>query len=93
MAAGVPVIATPVGAIPDVLADGTHGLLVPPHDGKAIASALATLAADRERISWMSRACRRRIRAAFSIERVAGEFAEIYAALAHRGVVGFAEPD
>jgi glycosyltransferase involved in cell wall biosynthesis len=81
MAAGVPVIATPVGAIPDVVADGIHGFLVPPRDGKAIAEALAVLAGDRERLSWMSRACRRRIRAAFSIERVAAEFGMHYAQL------------
>ena len=93
MAAGVPVIATPVGAIPDVLADGTHGLLVPARDAKAIARALATLGADRERLSWMSRACRRRIRAAFSIERVAAEFAQLYTALGQPGAVRFAERD
>jgi glycosyltransferase involved in cell wall biosynthesis len=81
MAAGVPVIATPVGAIPDVMSDGIHGLVVPPRDGKAIAEALAVLSGDRERISWMSRACRRRIRAAFSIDRLADEFAARYAAL------------
>jgi glycosyltransferase involved in cell wall biosynthesis len=81
MAAGIPVIATPVGAIPDVVAEGIHGSLVPPRDGKAIAEALAILAADRERLSWMSRACRRRIRAAFSIERLASEFALHYAQL------------
>jgi glycosyltransferase involved in cell wall biosynthesis len=81
MAAGIPVIATPVGAIPDVVSEGIHGLLVPPRDGKAIAEALAMLAGDRERLSWMSRACRRRIRAAFSIERLAGEFAQQYARL------------
>jgi glycosyltransferase involved in cell wall biosynthesis len=78
MAAGVPVIATPVGAIPDVVTHGTHGLLVRPRDAKDMANALAVLAADRERISWMSRACRRRIRAAFAIERVASEFSEMY---------------
>ena len=79
MAAGVPVIATPVGAIPDVMTDGIHGFLVPPRDGKAIAEALAVLAGDRERISWMSRACKRRIRAAFSIDRLAQELAIRYA--------------
>jgi glycosyltransferase involved in cell wall biosynthesis len=79
MAAGIPVVATPVGAIPDVVTDGIHGFLVPPRDGKAIAEALAVLAGDRERLSWMSRACRRRIRAAFSIERLAREFALHYA--------------
>lgn len=81
MAAGIPVIATPVGAIPDVVADGIHGFLVPPRDGKAIAEALAVLYGDRERLSWMSRACRRRIRAAFSIERLAQELSLLYAQL------------
>lgn len=81
MAAGVPVIATPVGAIPDVVSDGIHGFLVPPRDGKAIAESLAILAGDREKLSWMSRACRRRVRAAFSIERLAQEFAHHYARL------------
>jgi len=81
MAAGVPVIATPVGAIPDVVSEGIHGFLVPPRDGKAIAEAIAILAGDRERLSWMSRACRRRVRAAFSIERLASEFAQRYAQL------------
>ena len=91
MAAGVPVIATPVGAIPDVLADGTHGLLVPARDGKAIAAALATLCLDRERLSWMSRACRRRIRAAYSIDRVAAELGLLYTELSARGATHFAE--
>ena len=81
MAAGVPVIATPVGAIPDVVSDGIHGFLVPPRDGKAIAESLAILAGDRDKLSWMSRACRRRVRAAFSIERLAQEFSLHYARL------------
>lgn len=81
MSAGIPVIATPVGAIPDVMSDGIHGILVPPRDGKAIAAALAILASDRERLWWMSRACRRRVRAAFSIERVSQELAIHYSSL------------
>jgi glycosyltransferase involved in cell wall biosynthesis len=92
MAAGIPVVATPVGAIPDVLAHGTHGFLVPPRDGKAIAEALATLAGDRERLSWMSRACRRRIRAAFSIERLAAELGLHYARLCGDVVVTTTAP-
>ena len=82
MAAGIPVLATPVGAIPDVVTHGIHGLLVKPRDGMAIAEAIASLARDRERLSWMSRACRRRVMAAFSIERVAGELAQHYESLA-----------
>jgi len=93
MAGGVPVIATPVGAIPDVVTHDIHGFLVPPRDAKAIAEALAVLAGDRERISWMSRACRRRIRAAYSIDRVAAQFATHYTQLADGFVVaGMEQP-
>ena len=81
MAAGIPVIATPVGAIPDVVTHGTHGHLVPPRDGRAIAQALVAVNGDREALSWMSRACRRRIQAAYSIDRLAAELSMHYAAL------------
>jgi len=87
MAAGLPVIATAVGAIPDVMSEGIHGCIVPPRDGRAIAEALALLHGDREKLSWMSRAARRRIRAAFSIERCASEFALQYARLCGHAVV------
>jgi glycosyltransferase involved in cell wall biosynthesis len=82
MAAGIPVIATPVGAIPDVMTHGTHGFLVPPRDGKAIAEALLRLWGDREQLSWMSRACRRRVHAAYAIERLAAQLALHYDCLA-----------
>jgi glycosyltransferase involved in cell wall biosynthesis len=46
LAVGTPVVATAVGGVPDVLADGVNGLLVPPEDPAALADAvLATLAA------------------------------------------------
>ena len=82
MSAGIPVLATPVGAIPDVVSDGLHGYLVPARDPAAIAEAIARFAADREKLSWMSRACRKRVLAAYSIERLAGELALHYRALA-----------
>jgi len=81
MAAGIPVIATPVGAIPDVVAHGTHGFLVPPRDGKAIAEAIAALGTHRDQLTWMSRAARRRVRAAFGIDRLAAEFTQRYVEL------------
>lgn len=81
MAAGIPVIATPVGAIPDVVIHRTHGYLVPPRSGRAIGEALVLLARDREQLSWMSRACRRRIQAAYSIERLADRLALRYSQL------------
>ena len=78
MAAGVVPIVTPVGAIPDVMTDGEHGLLVEPRDAGAIAAAIGKLSKDRIAVARMSAACRKRIAAAYSIERVAKDFSELY---------------
>jgi len=43
---GVPVVATRVGGIPDLVTDGADGLLVPPRDPDALAAALSRLAAE-----------------------------------------------
>lgn len=45
MTRGLPVVATNVGAIPDIVEDGESGILVPPDDVEALASALSTLLA------------------------------------------------
>jgi glycosyltransferase involved in cell wall biosynthesis len=78
MAAGVAPIVTPVGAIPDVVADGEHGLFVAPRDAEAIAQAIGTLAQDRALLARMSAACRKHVGAAYSIERVARDFSQLY---------------
>jgi glycosyltransferase involved in cell wall biosynthesis len=49
MAAGLPVVATAVGGVPELVADRVTGILVPPGDVRALATALATLAADPQR--------------------------------------------
>ncbi len=45
---GVPVVSTAVGAVPDILADGRTGLIVPVGDVPALAAAMLRLAADRD---------------------------------------------
>lgn len=78
MAAGVPAITTRVGAMPDVMVDGVHGLFVPPRDKEAITAAIAKLATNRDLLAEMSVACRRRIAHSYSIERLAGHLGRLY---------------
>jgi glycosyltransferase involved in cell wall biosynthesis len=84
MAAGLVPVATRVGAIPDVAIEGVHALFVPPRDPEAIARAIAVLAADRGRLARMSVACRERVAACYSIERLADDFTAIYRKLGMR---------
>ena len=49
MAARLPVVATAVGGVPELVVDGVTGLLTPPGDAAALAAALAALADDPER--------------------------------------------
>jgi len=81
MAAGAVVVTTPVGAIPDVVADGVHGLLVPPQDTAAIARAITHLASNRDLLARMSAACQSRIAGAYSIERLTESLRGIYSEL------------
>lgn len=49
MAGGLPVVVTPVGALPELLTDGLHGAIVPLGDVDALVDALLALAGDRQR--------------------------------------------
>ena len=68
MAVGKPVIATPLGGSKE-LATSETGILVPPEDTSAIADAVATLTADRERLQAMGEAARNRAVQLFSSEK------------------------
>lgn len=81
MAAGLVPITTRVAAIPDVVTEGVHGLFVPPRDPQAIAQALITLDADRGSLARMGAASRERVLAAYSVGRLADDFAALYSSL------------
>lgn len=81
MAAGNAVIASRVGAIPDVVIPGLHGILVTPRDVPALANAIAALAADRPAVARMQIACASHIAASYSLERFCASFAELYSSL------------
>ena len=81
MAAGVPAIATRVGAIPEVVADGVNGVLLEPRSPQAIAAAIHTLGRDRDALARMGEASRATILARYSIGGLAAQLRALYASL------------
>ncbi|MGI8557167.1 MAG: glycosyltransferase family 4 protein [Solirubrobacteraceae bacterium] len=81
MANRTPLVATAVGGLPDVIQDGRTGLLVPPRDPSALATALICLLTDpvkRERIAAAAAECLPE----FTIEAATQRFATLYETLA-----------
>ena len=66
-ACGVPVVATAVGGVPELVADGVTGLLAPSGDAAGVAHALDRLLGDRALAARMGAAARERALARFSI--------------------------
>jgi len=85
MACGTAVAGSRTGGIPEVVADGVTGLLVPPDDPAALARALNELVGDPLRAAEMGRLGRERAVAEFGWDRVAAQTAALYAELAAIG--------
>jgi len=82
--AGLPLIGTRTGGIPEIIEEGVNGLLVPPMDPQALARAIARLANDARLRSEMGSRARSLARKRYDIEIVAGRFEELFAALTRR---------
>jgi len=79
LAAGLPVVATRVAGIPDVVEDGVNGLLVPEKDPGALAAALRQLADSPEQRTRLGREARQTAISRLSWEAAARTFEECYA--------------
>ena len=77
MAAGVPIVTTNVGGIPDLLSPA-EGLLVPPEDPKALASAMRATLDDRAAASARARAAQLRQRADFDVGPWSARYEALY---------------
>jgi glycosyltransferase involved in cell wall biosynthesis len=84
MAHGVPVIASNIGGLPEILEDGNGGWLVAPGDPAALARAITYAAADPDRLRHQAGKARDRARL-FSIERMVEQTEAFYQRLLRRG--------
>lgn len=78
MACGLPVVATAVGGIPELLENEKTGLLVPPGNSSALASALRKILLNPNQQQIMGIAAQHRVRACFSKDRMVKQISEIY---------------
>jgi glycosyltransferase involved in cell wall biosynthesis len=78
MLAGLPVVATRVSAVPEVVVHRKTGALVEPGDAEALAAELGGLLADPERARRLGEAGRERARAEFSVARMVERTLEVY---------------
>jgi glycosyltransferase involved in cell wall biosynthesis len=78
MAASVPVVASAVGGIPEIVTDQQQALLVHPRDPRALADALACILTNRRLAQALSRAARSLAATRFSPEQRARALIELY---------------
>jgi glycosyltransferase involved in cell wall biosynthesis len=84
MALRVPIIASRVSAIPEVVADGETGLLVEPRDSEGLASALSTLIGNPALAREMGEKGRARLEAQFTAARMIEETRAAYESMGAR---------
>jgi glycosyltransferase involved in cell wall biosynthesis len=81
MAAGLPVVATRVGGVGEVVEDGVHGFLADPGDAAALAGHLLRLAADPALRAELGRRGRDRAFAIFAEDRMVDRYVDLYRAM------------
>jgi glycosyltransferase involved in cell wall biosynthesis len=78
MALSRPVVASDVGGIPEMITDGVTGILVPPHDADALASAITRVLQDHSFADMLARAAHDMVHDRFCIQLMVKAIEAIY---------------
>ncbi|MGH9836703.1 MAG: glycosyltransferase [Blastocatellia bacterium] len=78
MSARLPVVATNVGALPELVEEGETGFLVEPKDDQALAERLARFGSEAELARRFGAAARRKIERKYSLELMLRRYADLY---------------
>jgi glycosyltransferase involved in cell wall biosynthesis len=78
MASSRPVVATAVGAVPNVIVDGRTGLLVPPENVDALASKIVALLNNRTQRDYLGATAKKLIEQEYSAERMTEDYLHVY---------------
>src|SRR5215213_6914560 len=78
MATGCPVVSTRVGGVPDLIADGETGRLVPPGEREALAAALLELFREQERTARMAELAQRQVLERYQARRLVADVDRLY---------------
>jgi glycosyltransferase involved in cell wall biosynthesis len=78
MAAGLPIVSTPVGGIPEAVTDGVEGYLVEPGNVQALADRMDRLLGDQDLAMRMGESARRKVELVFSANAVVPQVEAMY---------------
>lgn len=88
MRAGVPVVATRLGAFPEIVEHGVCGLLVAPESAEALAGGINWILSDKELSARLAASARSRVEERFGLARLVRDLRLLYSEVAERGAVG-----
>lgn len=80
-ASGLPIVATAVGGIPEMIQDGVSGRLVPPNDASALATAITRTLDNPDESRTLTRAARRIVEGRFTLAGMVQSYSSLYASL------------
>jgi len=85
LAAGLPVVSTPIGGVEEIVADGAAGVLVPPNEVEPLAAAIASVLRDDAHRAQLAAAGRARAERCFDLAHNTGVLRDWFAASVDAG--------